>query len=65
MESHSFENEHGEKFILVKKPETNTILMGGNETDWKMISLFNDSFNMYSNDELYKLAKVLERLAGY
>ncbi len=57
-----FKNEYGEKF-KVYYIET-TILFGGDETDQEVIPLFNDKFNIWSQEELVKLSKAILLLAG-
>lgn len=66
----TFTNKHGEKFILVKTP-MGSVRMSGDEVREMVasknkhndsISLFNEHFNIWSDEELVKLGTALRRL---
>lgn len=70
MTTATFKNQHGEKFIL-HKTELGTVRMSGDEIDSMVrdsdkinghISLFNEHFNVWSDEELVKLGSALQRL---
>ena len=53
----TFKNEYGEKFTIYC--DGITIMFGGDETDQQVIPLFNEKFNIWSEEELKKLAKAI------
>lgn len=69
----TFRNEHGEKFTIYS--DGTSVYMSGNEVDMMVdpknksedgvIPLFNPSFNVWSDEELYKLGKALQKVSWY
>lgn len=69
MPSAEFINEHGEKFVIYSNGTS--VYMGGDEVNMMVdpkhvfagvIPLFNSHFNIWSEDELYKLGETLVTL---
>lgn len=58
-----FHNEYGEKFEIYYIKPYSPICFAADETDWKVLPLFNPKFGIWGADELLKLAKVLESIA--
>ena len=54
-----FKNKHGEEFTLLFNDLK--IMLRSDETDNKEIGLFNESFNIYSKQELGEIGKALQR----
>jgi hypothetical protein len=55
-----FTNEHGEDFYLIDLGFT--LAITGHETDWDVMPLFNKEFDMWSPEELSKLADAIKEL---
>lgn len=58
-----FTNKCGEDFSV--KFYDIIVTIQGSETGGKEISLFNQSFNVYSEEELYKIGVALQEISGY
>lgn len=56
-----FTNEHGEKYELYIPSGAVTVYFAGDESDWDVMSLFNTKFNVWSAEELLKLADAITR----
>ena len=57
-----FTNIYGEEFTVYF--DGITVYFGGDETDQEIILMFNDKFNIWSNDELVLLGKALIEVGG-
>jgi hypothetical protein len=58
-----FTNEYGEKFVVIKVESLfGAIYITGDEYDWKMTSLFNEEFDVYSDRELRQIGNALNFL---
>ncbi len=57
----TFKNELGERFYIVKtKTVPPVYLVTGDETDWNMQPLSHPKFNIYSDNEVRELGKILQ-----
>lgn len=57
----SFTNEHGEVFEVYVTQTS--VFIAGDETDWKVLPLFNPQFNIWSLGELRFLGTTIAKLA--
>lgn len=57
MKAKSFANEYGEKFTIYC--DGMTVYFASDETDWEVVNLFNDKFNIWNSEELYRLGQCL------
>lgn len=61
----TFHNEHGEIFQIYRTDGPfQAVLLCGDETDGQMQPLFHPNFDIFSNEELYKLGAALQKLSG-
>lgn len=60
----SFANKHGENFIVARtKFAPHFTFITGDEYDWEVTQLFNDQFDVYSDEELKQIGKALQAIA--
>lgn len=55
-----FTNKHGEQFNLIRVGPT--VFFTGDELEWQVHNLFNDTLNVYSDQELVMLGEALIEL---
>lgn len=56
-----FRNEHNEEFVVIKFGPV--VYIVGDETDWEVIYLFNEKFNIYNRVEYKEIGKILQEFA--
>lgn len=55
-----FVNQYGEKFEVYVPKGALTVYFAGDETGWEVENLFSSNFNVWSGEELTKLANAIE-----
>lgn len=60
-----FKNEHGEEYIVIRtKTLPEVYFITGHETDWEVMPLFSNEFNIWSAEEIVKLGQALANLGS-
>lgn len=59
-----FTNKHGEQFILLKPKSLPTLHITGQELNNGVIPLFNKDFDIWTNEELLRLADAIRQVVA-